>query len=152
MKDLCENVIENELLKNGSFAACAKGNSMRPMLRDGLDMVIIERPGREIKKYDVILYKDPTGRYVLHRVVKVKGDDFITRGDNCYFNEVVPLSSVLGILVAYNKNGKRYECNSFGFRAYSGRRVFFYPLRKLILCLRRFPARVYKKLFKKRVK
>ncbi len=136
-----ENIIEKELLEKGSYAACAVGTSMLPMLRDGRDMIIVVPPKDELRKYDVILYRDALGRYVLHRIVKIKDGDYITRGDNTYTDEYIPKSDVLGVLVAFNKNGKRHSVSDIGYKLYSRRRVFFYPVRK-------FAVRIKAKLFK----
>ena len=152
MTEVFESTIEEELLKNGSFAICAKGESMRPMLRGGKDMVIIAKRPLEIRKYDVILFKDKRQRYVLHRVVKVKDGFYLTRGDNTYFEEHVDEECVLGILTRYNKDGKSYDVNSFSSKLYARQRVFFYPVRKLLLKIRKRLSCLYRKFFKKRQK
>ncbi len=48
---------EAELEKYGSFAYTTVGDSMRPLLRQGKDVVVIERPAGRLKKYDAALYK-----------------------------------------------------------------------------------------------
>ena len=142
MTDFLESTPERELAERGSFATCAVGESMRPMLRGGRDMVIIVSPTEKIKKYDVILFKDEGSRYVLHRVVKLNDGGFITRGDNTFFEEYVSEEDVLGILVKYNKDGVSYSVNSLKYKIYSRFRVLFYPLRKfycrLMIKIRKF--------------
>ncbi len=145
-----ESTIEKELLEKGSFAACAKGESMRPMLKGGRDMVIVEPISEKVKKYDVILFKDESLRYVLHRVIKIKNGVIITRGDNTYFTEKVQRENVLGILTRYNKNGKSYSVNSLSYKLYSRLRVFFYLPRKLFIKLKHAIFSVARKIFKKR--
>jgi hypothetical protein len=34
------------------------------------------------KKYDVIFYRRENGQYVLHRIIKIKKDGYVCRGDN----------------------------------------------------------------------
>ena len=67
-------VIENELQKNGVFASNTLGCSMQPLFKTHRDMVIIKRAEGALKKYDVVLYRDMKGRYVLHRIIGVKED------------------------------------------------------------------------------
>ncbi len=141
--------IEKQLSENGSFAACAKGNSMRPMLRDGRDMIMVEVPKTELRKYDIILYRVEE-RYVLHRIIAVKEHEYITRGDNTYLKEHIPKENVLGVLVAYNKNGKRHECTDVSHKLYSRFRAFTYPARRLGLFLKQLPGRLSRKISKKR--
>ena len=84
------STIEEELKNNGSYAAVAFGESMRPTLTPKTDVVIIEPCKAMPKKYDVILYRNDSGKYILHRVVRVKKECLVTRGDNTYVNEYVP--------------------------------------------------------------
>ena len=150
MASFSESTVEKELAEKGSFAACAIGESMRPMLRGGMDMVIIEPLSKAPRKYDVILFKDKALRYVLHRVVKIRGGIYITRGDNTYFTETVAPEEILGILAKYNKNGKSYDVNSFSYKLYARFRVFFYPARKLYRAIKRVIFALPRKIFKKR--
>lgn len=150
MMEFLESTIEKELSEKGSFAACAVGESMRPMLRGGMDMVVIAPIIQRARKYDVILFKDKSSRYVLHRVVKIKDGGYVTRGDNTYFTEEVDEESVIGILTQYNKNGKTHAVSSFSSRLYARCRVFFYPVRKLWRGARSRLRSLLRKIFKKR--
>lgn len=140
--------IEEELAKHGSYASCALGESMRPILRNKEDAVIIEPLVRDVKKYDVILYRGARGEYILHRVIKLRRGCIVTRGDNTYANEFVPPAMVVGIMTAFHKNGIRTEADDPRYLAYSRRRVFFYPIRKCCVKTRAFLGRIKRKLFK----
>ena len=77
-------VILEELAKGKKVTFGPKGNSMRPMLRQGIDSVELSPlPDRKLKKYELPLYQRPNGTYVIHRVVKV-GDTYTCIGDNQY--------------------------------------------------------------------
>ena len=56
------------------------GTSMLPMLREGVDSVVLSTI-QEPEKYDVILYQRRNGQYVLHRLVGV-GEKYTFLGDN----------------------------------------------------------------------
>ena len=140
-----------ELFSKGkSVAFSPRGTSMRPMLREGRDSVILSRVDRPLKKYDVILFKDGASRYVLHRVIKLRGGVIITRGDNTYFTETLKPDAVLGVLTKYNKDGKSYSVNSRSYKLYAKQRVFFYPARKLFVASKRAFYKIARKIFKKR--
>ena len=95
-----------ELLKrDGSFLYTFRGVSMKPLLHQGKDVVIISSIERPIKKLDIVLYKVGE-RYVLHRVLKIKKDHYVIRGDNTYSEEFIPKDKVFGILTSYYKNDK----------------------------------------------
>ena len=141
--------IERELSENGFFASNTIGTSMQPLFKTHRDMVMIKRAEGELKKYDVALYKTGVGRYVLHRVVKVKKDSYLIRGDNTYKIETVPKSSVLGVLYAYRNTKKRHTVEDFSYKLYSRIWVFIYPLRLLAYRFRILLSRTYRLFFKK---
>ena len=132
-----DNTIESELAKSGVYASVTKGNSMRPLFKTNRDMIILKTPDGELKKYDVALYRTRSGKYVLHRVVGVRGDIYLVRGDNTF------------VLAEFNRNGKKYTVNSSSYKLYSRVWNFIYPARYLFHFARSFAYRVYRKLFKK---
>ena len=77
-----QGIIESELEKHGSYASVTRGISMRPLFKTRRDMVIITPPPAEFKKYDVVLYTGAGNKYTMHRVIGIKGDILIIRGDN----------------------------------------------------------------------
>ena len=73
---------EEEIEKNGRLVYTNVGDSMRPLIRQGRDLLIIEKPQGRLRKYDVPLYKRDSGQYVLHRILKVRDSDYVICGDN----------------------------------------------------------------------
>ena len=103
---------------------------MEPMLRQDRDLVVIRTPGARLRKYDVALYK--TGRaYVLHRVMAVRADHYLIRGDNTFVLETVPDRAVLGVLTSFVRKGKTHGVDERGYRAYVRVWHALYPLRYL---------------------
>lgn len=142
-------VIESELAKHGVFASNTSGVSMQPLFKTHRDMVIIKKPDGELRKYDVALYRDSRSRYVLHRVIGVRDDEYIIRGDNTFVKEHVPKNAVIGVLIAFNRNGKRHSTDELLYKLYSRFWHFIYPLRHAKMATRRALARLYRKIFKK---
>ena len=101
---------EEQLSKNGKIMYHITGDSMLPLLRQGRDVaVIVALPeGERLKKYDVALYKRETGQYLLHRIVKVEKNGYVTCGDNRYFVERgVKDHQILGVLECVVRNGEQ---------------------------------------------
>lgn len=74
----------------------AGGRSMSPFIRNN-ETVIIKPPTRTMRIGDVILFECEGPRLILHRIVKKKGDVYVTRGDaTCHEDCSVPHSAVLG--------------------------------------------------------
>ena len=133
-----------ELLKrDGSFLYTFKGVSMKPLLHQGKDVVIISSIDRPIKKLDIVLYKVGE-RYVLHRVLKIKKDHYVIRGDNTYSLEFIPKDKVFGILTSYYKNDKLKKVNTKGAILLYYLWLTTYPLRWLLVKTKRLLRRIIK--------
>ena len=147
-------IVESELSRNGSFASVTKGVSMRPLFSTCRDMIVVKPLASPPKKYDVVLYRGAGGEYILHRIIKVRDDLYIIRGDNTYSKEYVPKDAVIGVLTSFNRKGKSGSPASFSFKLYSRLWNFIYPLRYLyvkgISVLRRIYRKICFKNFKKK--
>lgn len=89
--------IEEGIKTNGYHLSTIVGDSMMPLLRNRRDVVKIVPAKGILKKYDLPLYKRPTGEYVLHRIVKVKKDHYVICGDNRFGREKVPFDWIVGV-------------------------------------------------------
>ena len=76
-----------------------KGQSMLPFIIGGRESVILTAPGH-VKVGDVVLAWVEGCRYVVHRIVKISGDDVTLMGDgniagveHCHLNDVKALAS-----------------------------------------------------------
>ena len=79
---------------------------MRPLIQHG-DVVELEQPGLVPVKGDVVLVQCDRERYVLHRVVRVKGEKFFIRGDAQLCCEgPFAQEDVLGRATAYYSKGR----------------------------------------------
>ena len=110
--------IEEIIEENGRHWQTTVGDSMEPMLRDRKNIVEIVKPTRPLKRYDLPLYRRPNGKYVLHRILRVKKDHYIIYGDNRYYREKVPKEWVIGVMSSYYKNNKFISEKSFKYRLY----------------------------------
>lgn len=137
---------EEYLDKFGVLTYTFRGVSMLPMLRQGKDLITVEKKGAErLKKYDVPLYRRGKD-YVLHRVVKVREKDYVILGDNCLNKEYgVTDSDIIGVLVSFKRNGKTISVDDPVYRIYARLRYFFYPLRAGYITLRGRAAAFFSK-------
>jgi signal peptidase I len=136
---------EDLLQKDGKLVYKTKGTSMKPMLRQNRDLVIIEVPSSRLQKYDVALYRRGES-YVLHRVIGVESDHYRIRGDNTYAVERVPFGNVIGVLTSFNRKGKTHAVTERGYRFYARFWNAIYPLRALLRRIRRLLITVARKL------
>ncbi len=139
-----EEVLERE----GKLVAFNSGVSMLPLLRQGRDlMVIVKKGGERCKKYDAVLYKSG-GRYVMHRVIKVRENDYVIVGDNCrIFEYGITDDDILGILVAVVRDGKReLKMDSLTCRGYAHLWCDLFPLRAFLIRIRELVRAVLRRL------
>ena len=137
---------EEELEKSGKLVYTTVGVSMRPLIKQDRDISIISKPEGRLKKYDVALYKRPNGQYVLHRVVKVRENDYVILGDNCASKEYgITDPQILGVLTSLRRNGKEIDLSSFGYKLYVRARYAHYPVRVIIFRTKRFLRKLIKR-------
>lgn len=103
----------------GSMRIYPRGISMLPMLRQGIDSVVLSGKGERLKKYDIPLYKRADGSYVLHRVVKIAENGYICAGDNQIAVERgVKHDDVIAVVTAFSRGGKAHDVSEFRYRFY----------------------------------
>lgn len=135
-----------EALKiDGRLIYKTRGYSMLPMLHQNQDLVLIEVPEGRLKKYDVAFYQRGND-YVLHRVIKVCKQEYLTRGDNTYSIEHVKDDKVLGILTGFVRNGKEHSVEEIGYKIYSHLWCMAYPLRVFYMRMRRTTRSAVRKM------
>ncbi len=143
-------VMQEVLNSGGEFNMVTAGMSMYPLLRDRKDSVVLIKPGKSLKKYDVALYRRNNGAFVLHRVVGIAKDGYIFCGDNQLVKERgISHSQVIAVMKAYVKDGKRVSCQSFGYRIYTVQRCCLRPVRKVGTALRRLAGALKRNLLNK---
>ena len=120
-----ENIvpIEKILAEQGIYMGQFKGVSMRPLLQQGRDTVVIEplSAASPVQEGDIVLYKSDAGRYVLHRVIRHtpgKSPEYTFLGDNCVTLEPVRADQLLGRLTAFYRDGRQYTGDELRFRFY----------------------------------
>ena len=122
--------IEEIIEKDGMYVSSVSGYSMSPMLKDKRDTVVIVPVNGKIRKGDVVLYCHG-GRYILHRVVKIKGESYVMCGDNRVELErdILP-SEIIGVLSRVYRGDKEIKLSGLGYKAYCAWiRMWFYPRR-----------------------
>ncbi len=138
---------EEVLARDGKLVHTGVGDSMLPMLRPKRDLVIIGRPSGRLKRYDVALYKRGSGQYVLHRVLKARGDEYVLCGDNQWSRERgVTDRQIIGVLTAFVRDGKEIPVTDPRYRLYAHLWCDLFWLRAAVLwCLTLF-GRIKRKL------
>lgn len=108
-----------ETLKRGeSVRIHPLGNSMLPFIYPGRDEVVISPVNKELRKYDIILFRSrESGVLTLHRIVDNDEKTYYACGDNQYRLEPVDKTQVLGVVTEIIRNGKRINTEDAVYRS-----------------------------------
>ena len=160
MSSTVKSSIEAELKENGRLIYPNVGDSMKPFIRQGRELLVIERPKEwdalpehsltgKLKKYDVPLYRRKGSHvYVLHRVLAVRDKDYVICGDNRRHKEYgISDQNVIGVLTAVIRNGKEIPVTDRRYRCYVHLWCDFFRVRAGILFVRDMLRRVCRRLF-----
>jgi hypothetical protein len=113
MPFICERLAAGQTVK---FSP--RGISMLPMIRQGVDSVVISSPPEKLKKYDIPLYRRGDGSFVLHRIIKA-GESYTCIGDNQFVCEKgIEHNQIIAVVTSFVRNGKEHSVNEPGYRAY----------------------------------
>ena len=115
---MSKSSFEEEIQRSGYLLYRNVGDSMLPLIRQGRDLVLISRkPEGRLNKYDVPLYKRDSGQYVLHRILKVRKDDYMICGDNRWQRETgITDRHIIGVLTAVIRDGKQLPVTDRRYR------------------------------------
>ncbi len=133
-----------ELLESGRQARITvTGGSMWPLIRSRRDSVLLEKPRVPPRAGDVVLtLQAAPGRYLLHRVVRVREGQCVTMGDSAVWQDApVPLASVVARAVTLYRGRRAIRLDGLPARAYALAWRILTPLRAPLLRLLRRMAR-----------
>ena len=118
------------------------GISMSPLLHNRRDTVVLERADN-LKKYDIVLHERKEGTYILHRIIKKKGDVLTIAGDFEIEKEYpVYTSQVLAKVSSFVRNGVYHDADEAFFKLYAIVWVAIFPFRIRALALLQFARRI----------
>lgn len=95
-----------------------RGVSMLPMLRQGIDSVVLSPVPEKLKKYDLPLYRRDDGKYILHRIVEAE-ETYTCVGDNQFVLEPgLRHDQMLALVTAFTRGEKVYSVTDWRYGIY----------------------------------
>lgn len=112
-----------------------RGNSMNPFFVDRRDDVTLSPfTKRDLCVGAVVLARDATGRFILHRIVRKEGNDITMMGDGNWRGvEHTTPSDVIGLVTGGIRKGKKISCTGLGWDVYSWAWMRLRPVRRWLL-------------------
>ena len=139
---MSKSTFEEEIRRKGKLVYTNVGDSMEPLIRQGRDILIISAVSGRLKKYDVPLYKRDSGQYVLHRMMKVRADEYVICGDNRWQREYgISDRHIIGVLSGIVRDGKEISVNDKRYRLYVHLWCDFFYVRAFILMVKHYIKR-----------
>lgn len=112
-------IIREQLARGCSVKLSPRGTSMLPMLRQGIDSVLLSPLPDRLKKYDLPLYQRDDGSYILHRIVGV-GEHYICMGDNQFVCEYpVRHDQAIAVVTEFYRGDKKVSVDALSYRLYA---------------------------------
>lgn len=126
-------LISERLASGETVKFTTRGTSMRPMLDNGKDQVILSPLPEKLKKYDLPLYRRDNGQFVLHRIVEV-GETYTCVGDNQFELEPgIRPDQMIAVATAFIRKGKHYSVNHLRYKMYCRMWHWSRPVRRFVL-------------------
>lgn len=127
---------EDVIAEQGRLIYTNVGVSMMPLVRQGRDVMIIERVPEELKWLDAVVFKRSENVYVMHRIMTHGKDPYIICGDNSLQLERVRKEQIIGILTGVIRNAGRKDeytiyVDRFGYKVFSLVMWCSWPFRRL---------------------
>ena len=129
---------EELLEKDGYLVYTNVGTSMMPLLRQRRDIIEIQKKGSErCNKYDAVLYKYGD-KYILHRILKVRPNDYVICGDHNIRREYgITDDQILGVMTRVIRDGKSIYPSDWKYKLYVHLWCDFFHVRVAILYTKR---------------
>ena len=110
-------LIEDQLNKGGEVRFSPNGTSMLPLLRQGIDEVVIAKYNGGLRKFDIPFYRRKNGQFVLHRLVKkTKNGEYFMCGDHqSELESGITDENIIGVVSRIHRGNKVIRSGSLSF-------------------------------------
>ena len=123
-------LIQEALAAGQSVRINPMGTSMLPLLRQGVDSVVLSPIPGKLRKYDIPLYQRDNGKYVLHRIVQA-GETYTCMGDNQFKLEPgIRDDQLIAVVTAVYRGERKHAVADLSCWLYSRLWCHSRPLRK----------------------
>lgn len=131
--------------RNGFGLSMTSGSSMRPLIWGGQHCVVVVPLEGEPTLGDLLMFRQ-NDRNIVHRLVEIRQDVYITRGDNCLKTETVRREEIIGRVAEVHRTSgyrpwhiipsKQFAVTDRSYRLYSRLWSAIWPARKICYLMR----------------
>ena len=134
-------LVREKLAMGGTATIPVRGVSMRPMLKEGRDSVVLSPIQGNLKKRDIALYQRADGSYILHRIADVC-ECYTCIGDAQFvFEKGIAPSQMIAVVTAIRRGMRTIPITHPIYRLYA---VFWGASRPVRYFARRVKRKIYR--------
>lgn len=110
------------------------GSSMSPFLAHMRDYICFKKPDRELKKGDMVFYQRKNGQFIMHRICKVKSNDFYIVGDaQAEIEGPVKREQIFAVVTKVKRKGKWIGPGDFWWEFFEHVWLRVIPMRRVLM-------------------
>lgn len=123
-----------ELIEEGhQVSLLISGSSMSPFLIHHRDTIYFKKPDRELRVGDMVFYRRGNGKYIMHRIRRIRPEGFYMIGDAQWEIEgPLQREQIFGLITAVERKGKLIQPGDFWWEFFAKVWLRIIPLRRLI--------------------
>ena len=124
-----------ELTESGKeVSLCISGNSMMPFLIHQRDYICFKKPSGDLQKGDMVFYQRENGRFVMHRICRVKPEGFYIVGDaQVEIEGPLKREQIFGIVTSVKRKGKWIKPGDFCWDFFANIWLKLIPVRPILI-------------------
>lgn len=140
------NLLKEQVSLGKEVSMIITGNSMSPFLEHGRDTIYFKKPDRKLHRGDMVFFQRDSGKFVMHRILKITEDGYYFLGDNQTEPEG-PLSEahIFAIISKVKRKGRMINSKNFWWFFFAHIWIHMVPFRPAII----FIYKILKKTFSK---
>ena len=110
------------------------GGSMVPFLVHNRDSVLLRKPDRPLKVGDIVLYQRRDGRYVLHRIRRIRQEGYYLIGDAQRETEgPLDREQIFALVIGACRKGRQIGPGDFWWEFFARVWIRMVPLRRFFI-------------------
>ena len=124
-------LIKESLAGGKTVKFSPRGTSMLPMLRQGIDSVVLAPVPEKLSKFDIPLYQRDSGHYVLHRIVNAE-KTYTCIGDNQFeLEKGLRHDQMIAVVCGFYRGNVYHSTSELSYRLYCRLWHYSRPVRHL---------------------
>lgn len=136
-----------ELTEEGrTVSMLIAGSSMAPFLIHQRDTIWFRKPDRPLKKGDMVFYRRQDGKFVMHRICRIRGNAYYMIGDNqTEIEGPLTREQIFAVVVKVRRKGQILQPGDFWWEFFARVWLRVIPVRRLIANVHAAWSRLFKR-------